>query len=53
MKKIIVITVRVDTEVSDAIRTLARADERSVAWVTRKLITEALQARNLLTPPRK
>jgi len=49
MKKIIVITVRVDTETAEAIQTLARADERSVAWVTRKLIVEALKTRKLLS----
>jgi len=48
MKKISVITIRIDTEVDTEIRTLARADDRSVAWVARKLITEALQARRLL-----
>ncbi|WDD96746.1 hypothetical protein [Thalassomonas actiniarum] len=49
MKKIIVLTVRVDSEVGEAIHALAQADERSVAWVTRKLLTEALKARKLLT----
>jgi len=48
MKKIIVITVRLDTETADAIHALARADDRSVAWVTRKLIIEALDARKRL-----
>jgi len=50
MKKIIVITVRVDTETADAIHALAQADDRSVAWITRKLIVEALKARELLKP---
>ena len=44
MKKIIVITVRVDSETADAISLLAQTHDRSVAWVTRKLITEALEA---------
>ena len=48
MKKIYVITVRVDSQINEAIHALARADERSVAWVTRKLITEALKNRKLL-----
>lgn len=48
MKKISVITIRIDTEVDTEIRTLARADDRSVAWVARKLITEALEARKLV-----
>ena len=50
MKKIIVITVRVDTDTADAIQALARADDRSVAWVARKLMVEALEARKLLSP---
>jgi|GEM_PF-2820677 len=50
MKKIFVITVRVDSEINEAIHSLAQADERSVAWITRRLITEALRARKLLSP---
>ncbi|WP_281558384.1 hypothetical protein [Thalassomonas sp. RHCl1] len=50
MKKIDILTVRVDSETGEAIRSLAQADERSVAWVTRKLITEALEARKLIKP---
>jgi len=50
MKKIIVITVRVDTDTADAIQALARADDRSIAWVARKLMVEALEARKLLSP---
>jgi len=48
MKKIVVITVRIDTDTSEAIQALARADDRSIAWVARKLLTEALKARKLL-----
>jgi len=48
MKKIIVITVRIDSDTGEAIKSLARADDRSVAWVARKLMVEALQARKLL-----
>mgnify|MGYP000123480922 CR=1 FL=1 len=48
MKKIDIITVRVDSETSEAIRALARADERSVAWMARRLITEALETRKRL-----
>ncbi|WP_281560237.1 ribbon-helix-helix protein, CopG family [Thalassomonas sp. RHCl1] len=50
MKKIIVITVRVDSETADAISLLAQTHDRSVAWITRKLITEALEAHKLLKP---
>jgi len=48
MKKEVVITVRVDSETNDVIRALAEKDDRTVAWTTRKLITEALEARKLL-----
>jgi len=48
MKKEVVITVRVDSETDDIIRSLAKKDERTIAWTTRKLITEALEARKLL-----
>ena len=48
MKKIVVLTVRLDSETGEAIRVLAQADDRSVAWVARKLITEALEARKLV-----
>lgn len=48
MKKEIVLTVRVDSKVNDIIRSLAKKDDRTIAWTTRKLITEALEARKLL-----
>lgn len=48
MKKEVVLTVRVDSEVDEAIRSLAQKDDRTVAWVTRKLITEALEARKII-----
>jgi len=48
MKKEVVLTVRVDSETDDIIRSLAKKDDRTVAWITRRLITEALEARNLL-----
>jgi len=50
MKKIIVLTIRVDSETGEAIHALAQADDRSVAWVARTLIIEALEARNILKP---
>jgi len=48
MKKEVVITVRIDSETNDIIRSLAKKDDRTIAWTTRKLITEALAARKLL-----
>ena len=50
MKKIIVLTIRVDADTGEAIHALARADDRSVAWVARSLIVVALSARKLLKP---
>lgn len=50
MKKEVVLTVRVDAEIDKAVRAIAQEDERTVAWVARKLITEALEARGLLEP---
>ncbi|WDE08850.1 ribbon-helix-helix protein, CopG family [Thalassomonas viridans] len=45
MKKICVITIRIDSKTEEAIRALALADDRSVAWIARTLINEALEAR--------
>ena len=48
MKKSVVLTIRVDDETSDAIRSLALADDRSVAWIARTLLIEALTTRKRL-----
>jgi len=48
MKKVIVLTIRVDSETGEVIHALAKADDRSVAWVARTLIIEALLARKLV-----
>ena len=53
MKKEVVLTVRVDPEIKNIIDTIAQKGDRTVAWVTRNLITEALQARKLLKPKAK
>ena len=50
MKKVVVLTVRLESEVDEAIRSIAQADDKSVAWVARTLITEALEARKRLKP---
>ncbi|WP_281557664.1 ribbon-helix-helix protein, CopG family [Thalassomonas sp. RHCl1] len=50
MKKLAVLTVRVDSATDDAIQALAQADDRSVAWIARMLITEALEARKGAKP---
>jgi len=48
MKKEVVLSVRVDSDIDDILRTLAGKEDRTVAWVVRKLIVEALEARKLL-----
>ncbi len=53
MKKEIVLTVRVDAELNSIIQSLAEEDDRTVAWMLRKLITEALEARNLWNSEKK
>jgi predicted transcriptional regulator len=53
MKKEIVITVRVDAETNEVIRKLAEEGDRTVAWVTRQLIAEALENRGLVKPGKK
>ena len=54
MKKEVVLSVRVDSDIDDILRSLAKKDDRTVAWIVRKLIIEALEARKLLkTKPAK
>jgi predicted transcriptional regulator len=54
MKKEVILSVRVDSDIDDILRTLAKKDDRTVAWIVRKLIIEALEARKLLkTKPAK
>ena len=50
MKKVMVLTVRVDAAIDEAIQALAQADDRSIAWVVRMLLTEALTARKGVKP---
>ncbi len=47
MKKEILITVRVTPEIKSIIESLAEDDERTLAWMVRKLLIEALEARGL------
>ncbi|WDE10625.1 hypothetical protein [Thalassomonas haliotis] len=48
MKKDAVVTVRVETEIHDILNGLAKKDDRTIAWIARTLISEALVARQLL-----
>ena len=48
MKKDIILTVRVDEKMYSLIQSLAKKDDRTQAWMTRRLLEEALQARGLI-----
>ena len=47
MKKEVIITARITHEIKETIQSLADKDERTLAWMIRKLILEALEARSL------
>ena len=53
MKKEVVLSVRVDSDIDDILRALAKKEDRTVAWILRKLIIEALEARKLIRPKAK
>ena len=48
MKKEVIITARITSEMKEIIQSLADKDERTVAWMVRKLLIESLTARGLL-----
>jgi len=48
MKKEVIITARITSEMKEIIQSLADKDERTVAWMVRKLLTDSLTARGLL-----
>jgi hypothetical protein len=48
MKKDIILTVRVDEKMYSHIHTLAKKDDRTHAWMIRRLLEEALQERGLI-----
>jgi len=48
MKKEVIITARITPETKDILQSLADKDERTLAWMVRKLILEALETRGLL-----
>ena len=53
MKKEVVITARVTVKMKEIIQSLADKDERTPAWIVRKLLTEALEAKGLLKKPNR
>ena len=48
MKKEVIITARITPETKEIIQSLADKDDRTLAWMVRKLLLEALEARGLL-----
>lgn len=48
MKKETVLSVRVEPDIEEILRKLAEKDDRTVAWVIRNLLIEALEGRKLL-----
>lgn len=48
MKKDTILTTRVTPEMKAVIQRLAEEDDRPLAWMVRKLLTEALEDRGLL-----
>ncbi len=48
MKKAILVAARITEEMKKAIQSIADKDERTVGWVLRKLLTEALEGRGFL-----
>jgi len=47
MKKHLSLTIRIDEEMNSQIRKIAESDERTMGWMARKLIAEALHARGV------
>ena len=48
MKKEVIITARITPDIKELVQSLADKDERTLAWMVRKLLMEALEARGLL-----
>jgi len=48
MKKQVIIAARITSEMKEAIQSLADKDDRTLAWMIRKLLSEALEQRGLI-----
>ncbi len=53
MKKETVVTIRVTPELKALIQKIAEEDDRTVGWMARKLIIEALEFRSVLKKTEK
>ena len=53
MKKEVIITARITSEMKEIIRSLADKDERTLAWMIRNLLIESLVARGFLKSKKK
>lgn len=53
MKKDIVLTIRIDGQLDKTLQSLAEKDDRTIAWVARNLILEALEAHGLWDKKKK
>ena len=47
MKKDLIVAARITSEMKEIIQSLADKDDRTMAWMIRKLLTEAIEAREL------
>jgi hypothetical protein len=50
VKKEVIITARITPEIKEIIQSLADKDERTLGWIVRKLLLEALESRGVLKP---
>ena len=53
MKKEVIITARITSEMKEIIRSLADKDERTLAWMVRNLLIESLVAKGFLKTKKK
>ncbi|MFZ3072632.1 MAG: hypothetical protein WA162_05260 [Thermodesulfobacteriota bacterium] len=53
MKKEVIITARITSEMKEIIRSLAEKDKRTLGWMVRNLLIESLGARGFLKTKKK